>query len=283
MTTAVTSSPPETARRIDELGRIILAYSEVTERLEQSHAQLNATVESLRRELSEKNRLLERKNRLAALGEMAAGLAHEIRNPLGGIQLYASLLAGDLKTRPDLAASLAVVHKISGGVKRLEALVGQVLQFSREMTAHAGPADLADVVEQAADYAAGAMADRGVRCDVAGPRPLPVVADALLLGQAVLNLLLNAAEAMDGPGVIRVAFGSPPPESDAKQFHLSVHDGGPGIPPGVMDKIFNPFFTTKDSGTGLGLAIVHRIVEAHDGSIRATNPEGGGARFEIRI
>src|SRR3954466_15659486 len=134
---------------MEELGRIILAYSEVTERLEQSHAQLTATVASLREELGEKNRLLERKNRLAALGEMAAGLAHEIRNPLGGIQLYASLLAQDLGDRPDLGESMTVVNKISAGVKRLEGLVGQVLQFSRDITANRVEADLAHVVEQA--------------------------------------------------------------------------------------------------------------------------------------
>src|SRR6476659_5516463 len=96
MSSAAPTSPPDHARRIDELGRIIMAYSEVTERLQQSHDQLKQTVQSLRTELGEKNRLLERKNRLAALGEMAAGLAHEIRNPLGGIQLYASLLEKDL-------------------------------------------------------------------------------------------------------------------------------------------------------------------------------------------
>src|SRR3954467_4996903 len=111
-----------TSQRIEELGRIIMAYSEVTEKLQQSHDQLNQMVVALQSELSEKNRLLERKNRLAALGEMAAGMAHEIRNPLGGIQLYASILAKDVVDRPN---SLSVVQKISGGVKRLEALVGQ--------------------------------------------------------------------------------------------------------------------------------------------------------------
>src|SRR3954469_25734596 len=88
------------AQRIEELGRIIMAYSEVTERLQQSHDQLTQTVQTLRQELSEKNQLLERSNRLAALGEMAAGMAHEIRNPLGGIQLYASLLGKDVADRP---------------------------------------------------------------------------------------------------------------------------------------------------------------------------------------
>src|SRR5947209_7550681 len=133
MSSVISPSPVSPAQRIEELGRIIMAYSEVTEKLQQSHDQLNQTVEMLREELSEKNRLLERRNRLAALGEMAAGLAHEIRNPLGGIQLYASLLSKDLADRPD---ENQIVAKIAAGVERLESLVGQVLQFSREIAAH---------------------------------------------------------------------------------------------------------------------------------------------------
>ena len=288
---APSASPPDPTRRMEELGRIILAYSEVTERLQQSHDQLNRTVQTLRKELGEKNRLLERKNRLAALGEMAAGLAHEIRNPLGGIQLYASLLSDDVRDRPD---SASLVKKISGGVKRLESLVGQVLQFSREINANCAAMDLSAAVDQAVEYAAQSLSDRRVRCSIEGPRPMPVEADPLLVGQAVLNLLLNAAEAIgdkdcgadhsaEAGGAIAVRYCPPAQGSDARQFHLSVHDSGPGIPADVMDRIFNPFFTTKETGTGLGLAIVHRIVEAHDGTILVTNPPEGGARFEIRV
>jgi signal transduction histidine kinase len=282
MSVLTPTSPADNARRIEELGRIIIAYSEVTEKLQQSHDQLNETVRSLRRELGEKNRLLERKNRLAALGEMAAGLAHEIRNPLGGIQLYASLLAQDVAARPE---SLQLVQKIAGGVRRLEALVGQVLQFSRELHVNAESIDLSDVVEQAVDLATSKLAERCVTCHVEGPRPLTVVADPLLLGQALLNLLLNAAEAIDPAtgGAVRVRFAGASQEMDVKQFSLEVSDDGPGIPPHVLDRIFNPFFTTKETGTGLGLAIVHRVVEAHDGTILATNGEAGGARFEIRV
>ena len=280
MTATSLQSQPDHSRRIEELGRIIMAYSEVTERLQQSHDQLNETVLALRSELGEKNRLLERKNRLAALGEMAAGMAHEIRNPLGGIQLYASILARDVADRPE---SLTVVKKISGGVKRLEALVGQVLQFTREMSANVCLTDLPEVLEEAVELAGPALRDRGVWCVLDGPRPMHVTADPLLLGQAALNLVLNGAEAMEHGGTISLRFGPPPEGSDARQFHLAVRDEGPGIPPQILDRIFNPFFTTKETGTGLGLAIVHRIVEAHDGTIVVTNPEGGGARFEIRI
>jgi signal transduction histidine kinase len=275
-----TLSPADATKRMEELGRIILAYSEVTERLQQSHEQLRKTVENLRQELSEKNRLLERKNRLAALGEMAAGLAHEIRNPLGGIQLYASMLAHDLADREE---PLRTVKKISAGVKRLESLVGQVLHFTREISINPEPADLSEVVAQAAEYAQKAMSEREVCYRTDGPRSLLVHVDPLLMGQTILNLLLNAAEAVEIGGSVVLQFGRPPEESPSKQFHLVVKDDGPGIPPQMLDRIFNPFFTTKESGTGLGLAIVHRIVEAHDGAITASNDEGGGARFEIRI
>ncbi len=116
-----------------------------------------------------------------------------------------------------------------------------------------------------------------------GERPFVVRADQHLLGQAVLNLVLNAAEAMDEGGAIRVEYGPPTQADGARQFHLIVRDSGPGIPPAILDRIFNRFFTTKEMGTGLGLAIVHRVIDAHDGTITATNPPGGGAQFEIRI
>src|SRR3954464_9513863 len=163
MSTLATPSSVSPAQRIEELGRIILAYSEVTEKLQQSHDQLNQTVDMLREELGEKNKLLERKNRLAALGEMAAGLAHEIRNPLGGIQLYASLLMKDLSDQPQ---AQQVVGKISAGVKRLEALVSQVLQFSREMACNACAMDLADTIAQVVDLCEMNASAKQIQIDV---------------------------------------------------------------------------------------------------------------------
>jgi signal transduction histidine kinase len=266
-----------THTQAEQLATMIRQYSEVTERLKLSHDQLQRTVQSLRNDLAEKNRELERRNRLAALGEMAAGMAHEIRNPLGGIQLYASLLAKDMKEQP---GSLAIVNKISAGVTHLERLVSQVLQFTREMKAHRAMTDVAEAIEQSVELARPAFTGMGVNCDFNGPRPLSMYVDPHLLGQAALNLLLNAAEAAGQGGRVTVRWAA---VSEGKKLKLCVSDTGPGIAANVLDKIFNPFFTTKETGTGLGLAIVHRIVEAHDGAVSVRNGQSGGAEFELTL
>lgn len=275
MDAAATDIQSSNAARIEALGGIIREYNDLTEKLQRSHAQLQQTVQSLRNELSEKNRQLERRKRLAALGEMAAGMAHEIRNPLGGIELYASMLSRDVAAMP---GPLELVNKIAAGVKRLEGLVSQVLQFSREMHAQLAPVDLAELIDQSIELA-GDRLSASMKCRTFGPRPMVVPADPLLMGQAILNLLINAADAVGEGGAIDIAWSPQPPD----RFRLCVRDNGPGIPAPVLDKIFNPFFTTKETGTGLGLAIVHRIVEAHDGTITASNAPDGGAIFEIRI
>ena len=116
-------------------------------------------------------------------------------------------------------------------------------------------------------------------------RILVVDDQELMRDSLAANLVLNAAEAMDdrAGGTISVRYERPQEGSEVRQFRLVVRDAGPGIPAHILDRIFNPFFTTKETGTGLGLAIVHRVVEAHDGTIVVTNPPGGGAKFEIRI
>jgi len=277
--TVSTKPISDASQRIEELGRIIMAYSEVTERLQESHERLERTVAALREELGEKNRQLERRNRLAALGEMAAGMAHEIRNPLGGIQLYASMLAADVADRDE---SLQRVKKISAGVKRLEGLVSQVLQFAREIRPNFAPVNLGELVAQVMDWTQEAARGRDVRCEVDGPDELMVRMDGLLMGQAVMNLVINAIQACGPDGIVRVEYDRGE-RARASQFRLAVSDTGRGVDPAVMDRIFNPFFTTKETGTGLGLAIVHRIIEAHDGTITAKNQQRGGARFEIKV
>lgn len=269
----------DASQRIEELGRIIMAYSEVTERLQESHERLEKTVRSLREELSDKNRQLERRNRLAALGEMAAGMAHEIRNPLGGIQLYASMLARDVADREP---SLELVRKVSAGVKRLEGLVSQVLQFSREIRPTIARTNMSELVEQTLELTHEEARSKNIRREIRSDGELWAQVDGLLIGQVVLNLVLNAIQAceMGGAVVIELDRGQ---EAQAREFRLVVSDSGPGVDVAVMDRIFNPFFTTRDTGTGLGLAIVHRIVEAHEGTITVRNLEQGGARFEVKV
>lgn len=267
------------AERIEELGRIILAYSEVTERLERSHEQLTREVQRLQAELGEKNRQLERRNRLAALGEMAAGLAHEIRNPLGAMQLYLSALAADFA---EGSGGARTVEKMRLAVLRLEGIVSQVLQFARELRVQPGEASLSAVVGECVDMVSGKAACGKVVVRVSGAggndgTECTAWFDRLLMSQAILNVLQNAVEASPAGGSVEVAYGV-----EGGEAFVRVADSGPGVPPEVMDRIFNPFFTTKDEGTGLGLSIVHRIAEAHDGTVTVRNGGQGGAVFELR-
>ena len=243
---AVADQPVSNAARIEQLGGIIRQYNDLTEKLQRSHAQLQQTVQSLRSELSEKNRQARvRRKRLAALGEMAAGMAHEIRNPLGGIELYASMLARDVAQQP---GSLQLVGKISAGVKRLESLVSHVLQFSREIQPQLARCDLADLVDQSGELA-GERLHGGIECRLRGPRPMPVRVDPLLIGQAILNLLINAIEAVGQNGAIEMAWSSESPDGG---FRFSIRDSGPGIPPRRWTGYSIRFSPRRNRGPGWG-------------------------------
>lgn len=263
-----------------ELGAIIDAYNQVTEQLKLSHDKLGKEVIRLREELADTNRTLRRRERLAALGELAAGVAHEIRNPLGGIGLFASLLKRDLKDRPEC---LRVVEKIIKGVNTLESVVTDILEFGRPPKAVPGRAQLHTVVREVIELAAA----RSERLDVdvvAGQEleNVELVTDAAMLQRALLNLLFNAIEAAgQSPPPRRVAIGLQ--SADADFVALAIADSGPGIADDLLDRIFNPFFTTKDTGTGLGLSIVHQIAETLGGSIQAANRPDGGAVFTLRV
>jgi len=260
-----------------ELGAIILAYNEVTEKLKVSYERLESELSRLREELAAKNRELERRKRLAALGEMAAGLAHEIRNPLGGISLFASLLERDCRGSE---TSLDLVHKIQKGVGRLDGVVSNVLAFAHPRQLERRPALLKSILTEAVEMGRPHFVQRRVEVEIDdGVGEQEVWADAGQLQRAVLNLLLNASEASEAGGSVRLSSR----RAGADYLEIEVTDRGSGIDGEALDRLFNPFFTTKDTGTGLGLAIVHRIVESHGGTVQAANRSGGGAVFTIRL
>ncbi len=259
----------------DDLAAILAGYSQAAERLKESHDGLQLEVRRLREELASKNRQLERRKRLAALGEMAAGLAHEIRNPLGGIQLYANLLRRDVVDRPEL---VGIIDKMIMGVKSLDALVTDVLALTHTVQPKFVTADLVALVGTAVELVQPHMQEKQSRICCQAPASLPIVCDPNMLQRAMLNLLRNAVDAAGAGGQVFVDI-----FHKRQDILVQVADTGPGIDPEVADKIFNPFFTTKDTGTGLGLAIVHRIIEAHEGTIRVSKAPVGGAQFTVKM
>jgi signal transduction histidine kinase len=275
------TSPPlalevdgQSAPRDSELVEIIRAYNEVTDRLQQSHEHLTSEVARLQRELASANAALQRSRRLAALGEMAAGIAHEIRNPLASIQLYAGMLCEDLAAQPQQAD---LADKISAAVRGLNGIVGDVLTFAREIRLRPVEASPREALERAADAVRPLLDQHQVQM-IIDPTDASAWFDPEMLHQALVNLIRNAAEAMAEAHTRTLTLAV---EADKSAVRLIVCDTGPGIEDAAVDRIFNPFFTTRATGTGLGLAIVHRIIDAHGGTIGVHNDQG--AVFTITL
>jgi signal transduction histidine kinase len=261
-----------------DLARVIQTYNDVSERLKRSHELLGREVCRLRQELQAKNRELERRERLAALGEMAAGVAHEIRNPLGGIGLYASLLERDLEDRPQ---AQDIVRRISLGVRNMETVVGDILAFASESEPHCRPTQLADLLDAALTQTAPQARALGIDVDVdEAAADLVLHCDGPRIERALMNLMLNALDAVGEGGQVWIRTEAA--ENDGL-VPLIVEDNGPGVPAEIVHRIFNPFFTTKDSGTGLGLAIAHRIAESHGGRLTVGQGRCGGAAFRLYV
>lgn len=251
---------------LGELGRLLDTFNQATEKLAGSYRR----IEDLQKELAEKNRRLAQQSRLEMLGRMAAGLAHEIRNPLGGIQLFAAMLRRDLEHD---AEKVKTLDRILGAVAGLEKLVADMLAYGRDVEPRKSLRSLGPVVDEALALAAPAAAGKGIQLLREGA-PGEAELDGDMLVRVFLNLALNACQAMEPGGTLRVRF-------DGRTVSLA--DTGPGIPAEVMDRLFTPFVTSKAKGTGLGLAIAHKIVEAHGGVIEAANAPGGGAVFTVKL
>jgi two-component system, NtrC family, sensor histidine kinase AtoS len=229
---------------------------------------------------------LQRSKQMAMVGQTAAGLAHEIKNPLAGIKVSMEVLASELDIDQE---DREVFLRIVGEINRIEKLLKNMLSYARPPEPQFQEVDLNLLVENAVKnlqfslkspaYAAHQQQSLQIIKNLAQNLP-HVPADSAQLQQVLLNLLLNAAEAMPGGGAIEVTTGL----TGDHQVMITISDTGKGIPERILQEIFNPFFTTKTKGSGLGLAISKRLVEQHNGSLTAgNNPAGRGASFIIRL
>ncbi len=227
----------------------------------------------------------QRKDRLAAMGEMAAKIAHEIRNPLGSIELFATSLKASLEGQPDLQL---LAERVSSGVKSIDAIISNLLQFVRPDEANRF--ERFDIYEALDDslFFMEHLADKenGVDVKVAyGPRPLFIKGDVELIKQVCLNIILNAIQSMPEGGALCISTVQRAMTNAGRpaRVEIRISDSGIGIDPDHVSNIFDPFFTTKERGTGLGLSIVHSIVEMHGGIIDVESTPGNGTMFSIGL
>ena len=239
-------------------------------------------------QIEERERL---RDRLAAVGEMAAVMAHEIKNPLAAIEVVAGLLRRKAPQNEDVQA---LVKDIISEAKMANAIVQEVLAFVRPVRLQVDRTSLAEALASAVVLADGEAKRGSIQVDTSLPAHLPLLgADQYQLTQVFANLLINAYEALEGRGRIAIsavlvttaADGAllPDGHQPVATVVVDVADDGPGMMPEVAEKIFNPFFTTKAQGSGLGLAIVRKIVDAHEGRIDMTTADGRGTRFRVTL
>jgi len=213
--------------------------------------------------------------RLAAMGEMAAELAHEIRNPLGSIKLFASLLEKDLEGQD----SGELAGQISHGVIVLENIVSNILTFSRNVTPRRSPILVADLLAESLPLFEMERARKRIELNFQPGEPdLTISGDPQLLKQVILNLCNNAIKAMAPSGVLTLRA-----KPRDEFIELIIADTGHGIPKEQLPKIFDPFFTTFQGGTGLGLSVVNQIIEKHDGAIDIKSEVGAGTSVIVSL
>lgn len=239
-------------------------------------------------QLEERERL---RDRLAALGGMAAAMAHEIKNPLAGIEVMAGLLRRQLTDKPD---AQPMVQDIINEAKMANAIVQEMLEFVRPVRLQLERTSILEALESAVRMADGKALRGDVQISLEVPDAVPPVqGDGHQLMQVFANLVINAYEALDGRGSLHLSARLVEPGEDGALlpdgYHavptviVDVTDSGPGISPELADTIFNPFFTTKARGSGLGLAIVRKIVDAHEGRIDVRNAAERGTCFRVTL
>lgn len=251
------------------------AWGAATSRLERTHALLRDEVARLSSELEVKNRELARKNRLADLGEMASHIAHEVRNNLTPVTLYLSLLRRRLDGDHQ---GLEILSKAEAGFTALGATVNDLLSFSAHRQPQWSNFLVSDLIQEVYESLEPQFEAQGVEIEIDIPPNSSLTADRELIRRAVLNLSLNALDVMPQGGELVVTS-----YESATGFELEIADSGPGLSAEQEKRLFEPFYSTKETGTGLGLSVVAHAIEAHGGIVSALNCPEGGAAFTIKI
>jgi signal transduction histidine kinase len=218
--------------------------------------------------------------RLAELGTLTGGLAHEIKNPLSTVQLNLQLLQEDIGTdNPAYSRVASRLNTVKNETFRLREILDDFLRYAGRIEIDRKPIELGELLEELVDfYAPQAQLQRvSLRLD-RGNEPITVQADSKLLKQAVLNLMINGLQAMPDGGELMLRL-----SATAEQARIDVIDTGPGIPPETVEKIFGAYYTTKRGGTGLGLAMAKRIIEEHNGKLSVQSDVGKGSDFAISL
>jgi two-component system NtrC family sensor kinase len=254
----------------DELGSLAVSFNAMVARLADARKQLeDRHAEEIRRA-----------EHLASLGKMAAGIAHEINNPIAGMLNCVRTLLRGMK---DDRQRVQYLSMLQDGLSRIGRTVGQLLSFAREAKPQLSRTEIAPILHRCLTLVEQDLAARGIACRLPTDDDLPSLqADPLLLEQVFLNILRNAIDAMPAGGRLSVAMGVL--EQGAERlFEVRISDTGAGIPPENLPKIFDPFFTTKEvgKGTGLGLSVSYGIVRAHGGVIEVQSEVGKGSTFTV--
>jgi signal transduction histidine kinase len=252
----------------DEVGELGRSYNSMIERLEQRQRELD--------ELHQRE--LDQAHRLASIGELASSLAHEIRNPLGGISGAMEILKGD--DRMD-ATKREILEEVLKQIKRLEKLTKDLLDYAKPVVPELRLSDVNELVDQAIFLVELGEKDLQVQVERDYDPGLPRVdLDPEQVQQVFLNILLNAMQAVDNGGNIRVTTSH---ESERESVFVEFKDNGVGMSPEILKKALRPFFTTKAKGTGLGLSIAREIMHSHGGNLEVQSDAGRGTRISLRF
>ncbi|WP_305041190.1 sensor histidine kinase [Geoalkalibacter sp.] len=249
---------------------------------EELRAEIKRWNQELEQRVAEKSAELERAQmeiiqaeKLAAFGHLSAGMAHEIRNPLNSISLFAQILQSGLSDNSDLRE---YPEKIIKEVDRIDAILRKLLNASKRPHVDLQGVNLAEEVQRALDLFEAQIRMQGVRVTTELADPPPIEADAHEIAQVFNNLIVNALYEMPQGGCLRISL-----RHDEQFIHVDLSDSGGGIPKENLYRVFDPFFTTKDRGTGLGLSVVLRIIKGYGGRINVESEIGQGTTFHIQL